>query len=79
MNESSLNEKNQILDIIHRNVFSNEEIVSVNSEIAIELLKLYTNYRKDIITPGTELYILKQEYDLNPTISLRRKQKTEVE
>lgn len=79
MTELSLNEKNQILDIIHRNVFSNDEITSVNSEIAIELLKLYTNYRKDIITPGTELYILKQEYDLNPTISLRRKQKNEVE
>ena len=40
---------------------------------AIKLLSLYTNYRKDIITPGTELYELKKEYDLNPTIQLRRK------
>ena len=68
------NEKEIVLDIIHRNVFSNEELLSVKSEIAIELLNCYTNYRKDIVTPGSDLYILKQEYDMNPTISLRRSQ-----
>ena len=29
-------------------------------------MDFYHNYRKDIITPGTELYRLKQEYDSNP-------------
>ena len=38
-------------------------------------MNYYINYRKDIITPGTELYKLKQDYDKNPTILLRRKSK----
>ena len=38
-----------------------------------ELLSYYTNFRKDIITPSTELYRLKEEYDSNPTIKLKRK------
>ena len=66
-------EKENVLEIIHRNVFTTEEIESVKSKDAKELLSFYTNYRKDIITPGTELYILKQEYDSNPTYTLRRK------
>lgn len=66
-------EKQNVLDIIHRNVFSQEEIDTVTSEDALTLLNFYTNYRKDIITPGTKLYELKQEYDAHPTIKLRRK------
>ena len=69
-------EKIKTLDIIHRNVFSLEELQSVTSTDARLLLTFYTNYRKDIITPGTLLYELKQEYDAHPTIELRRK-KTE--
>ena len=65
-------EKQKILNIIHRNVFSQEEIDSVISEDGQALLNFYTNYRKDIITPGTRLYELKQEYDAHPTIELRR-------
>ncbi|MBQ9191419.1 MAG: hypothetical protein IJ142_07440 [Bacteroidaceae bacterium] len=68
-------EKQNVLDIIHRNIFSQEEIDTVTSEDALMLLNYYTNYRKDIITPGTELYKLKKEYDSNPTIELRRKNK----
>jgi hypothetical protein len=41
------------------------------------LLEFYTNYRKDIITPSTELYKLKQEYDKNPTKPMRRKKNGE--
>lgn len=67
-------EKQKVLDIIHRNVFSEKEIKSVLSIDAHTLLKFYTNYRKDIVTPGTRLYELKQEYDANPTMVLRRKQ-----
>lgn len=66
-------EKQNVLNIIHRNIFSQKEIDSVDSEDALTLLTFYTNYRKDIITPGTKLYKLKQEYDAHPTIELRRK------
>ena len=66
-------EKQLVLDIIHTNTFYKEELEAVTSADALKLLNFYTNYRKDIITPGTELYRLKQEYDENPTIQLRRK------
>lgn len=70
-------EKNEVLAIIHRNTFTSEELHSVTSQSAHKLLSFYTNYRKDIITEGTELFRLKQEYDTNPTIQLRRKEKGE--
>ncbi len=66
-------EKQNVLDIIHRNTFTKEEIGTLVSEDALSLVNYYTNYRKDIITPGTELYKLKQEYDAHPTIELRSK------
>ncbi len=66
-------EKQNVLDIIHRNTFTRDEIDTVTSEDALNLLNFYTNFRKDIITPGTKLYELKQEYDTHPTIELRRK------
>ena len=66
-------EKQLVLDIIHTNTFYKEELEAVTSADALKLLNFYTNYRKDIITPGTELYHLKHEYDENPTIQLRRK------
>lgn len=73
MNTLPEDEKQLVLDIIHTNTFYKEELEAVTSEDALKLLNFYTNYRKDIITPGTELYRLKQEYDENPTIQLRRK------
>ena len=66
-------EKNQVLAIIHANTFTQCELESVSSKDSLKLLSFYTNYRKDIITPGTELFELKREYDMNPTIQLRRK------
>ena len=72
MKALSDNEKSQVLEIIHNNVFSPEELDSVENQDAITLLSFYTNYRKDIITKGTELFELKKEYDQNPTIQLRR-------
>ena len=62
-----------LLNYIHGNVFTDEENTKFKSEEARKLLSFYTNYRKDIITPGTSLYELKALYDLNPTITLRRK------
>lgn len=72
MQTVSEDEKERILEIIHRNVFSPEEKASIHSSIGKNLLNMYTNYRKDIITEGTQLYQYKQEYDRNPTIELRR-------
>lgn len=73
MNTLAEDEKQLVLDIIHTNTFNNKEMETVTSTDALKLLKFYTNYRKDIITPGTELYRLKKEYDENPTMQLRRK------
>lgn len=73
MNTLAEDEKQLVLDIIHTNTFYKEEMEAVTSADALKLLNFYTNYRKDIITPGTELYRLKLEYDENPTIQLRRK------
>lgn len=73
MNTLAKDEKQLVLDIIHTNTFYKEELEAVTSADALKLLNFYTNYRKDIITPGTELYRLKHEYDENPTIQLRRK------
>lgn len=66
-------EKQKVLDVIHTNVFSKNEIEGIKSKDALMLLGFYTNYRKDIITQGTDLYSLKQAYDTNPIIKLRRK------
>lgn len=63
----------ELLEYIHGNVFTDEGIDRFKSEEAQKLLSFYTNYRKDIITPGSPLYELKSQYDLNPTIELRRK------
>lgn len=73
MNTLPEDEKQLVIEIIHTNTFYQEELEKVSSADALKLLNFYTNYRKDIITPGTELYRLKQEYDENPTIQLRRK------
>lgn len=62
-----------LTEYIHTNEFSEERTQTFSSDLARELLSFYINFRKDIITPGTELYILKTEYDLNPTVELRRK------
>lgn len=70
---AQLNGKNRdiALEIIYKNDFNNVESLTSNKRI-LGFLKHYTNYRKEIITPGTELYELKQEYDKNPTIKLKR-------
>ena len=68
-------DKETLLDIIHNNQFTAEEKKRITSPDAIKLLEYYTNFRKDIITPGTKLYDLKQEYDSNPTFVLRHAKK----
>ena len=62
-----------ILSIIHTNVFNEDTILEYTNGEVGDLLRFYMNYRKDIVTPGTELYRLKKEYDQHPTRQLRRK------
>lgn len=52
-----------LLDVIHRNEFTAEERSLFCNPYILELLDYYTNYRKDIITPGTKLFELKQEFN----------------
>jgi hypothetical protein len=65
-------EKAELEEIIHQNKFSSLPSESCNPKFG-KLLSFYTNYRDDVISEGTELYKLKQEYDNNPTRKLRRK------
>ena len=65
-------ETEELKKTIHENRFSSIPKKYNNSKFS-ELLSFYTNHRDDIITKGTELYELKQEYDANPTRILRRK------
>ena len=69
----STNDWEEMLAYIHDNVFTEDRNAEFQAEEAKKLLSFYTNYRKDIITPGTHLYELKTKYDLNPTMELRRK------
>lgn len=64
-----------LLDYIHSNVFTEETNATFTHPNALKLLSFYTNYRKDIITPGSRLYELKSVYDSHPTVELRRKNK----
>lgn len=57
---------NKILEVIHKNEFSEAEKAQFSDPLVHELLEYYTNYRKEIITPGTKLYELKQDYDSHP-------------
>lgn len=73
MSTLSVGEIDELLNIIHTNQFTNDVISSVKSEIGQKLLGFYVNFRSDIITPGTQLYEYKREYDLNSTYKLRRR------
>lgn len=62
----------ELKEIIHQNKFSSLSSENYNPKFS-ELLNFYTNYRDAVISEGTELHRLKQEYDANPTRVLRRK------
>lgn len=68
----SENEKKILLEVIHQNKFNNEVCEQFLNPLVRQLLSFYNNYRNDIVTEGTELYRLKQIYDANPTIKLKR-------
>lgn len=73
MSSISDNEKQQVLEIIHTNVFNEETQTQFHNAKIKKLLSYYTNYRKDIVTEGSDLFRLKLEYDKEPTMALRRK------
>lgn len=50
-------------ELIHKNSISDEIVLACENEDARELLSYYVNFRDDIITPGTHLYVLKQQFD----------------
>ena len=66
------NEWIEVLGVIHRNIFTNDVLLDFPDADTRELLICYIDYRKDIITDGTELYRLKKEYDNNPVLPVRR-------
>ncbi|MBR6846790.1 MAG: hypothetical protein IKM74_01510 [Bacteroidales bacterium] len=66
-------EWNRVQEVIHTNVFDVNVIHNFSDNEVRDLLQCYVNYRKDIVTEGTELYMLKKEYDQHPTKKLRRK------
>lgn len=55
---------------IHANNFDNTIHISTNPAI-IDLLSFYKNNRKAITEKGSELYIMKLEYDKNPTLKTK--------
>ena len=67
-------EWNRVQEVIHTNVFDVNVIHNFSDNEVRDLLQCYVNYRKDIVTEGTELYMLKKEYDQHPTKKLRRKE-----
>ena len=65
--------KKEVLDIIHSNNFDDERINKFDDPYIKELFGYYSRHRNDIVNPNSELYKLKQQYDANPTITLKRK------
>jgi hypothetical protein len=63
----SLNDtdREEALSIIHANKFIEATKKTTKRKVK-KLLNYYVNYRDDIITPGTELYKLKQKWDVSP-------------
>jgi hypothetical protein len=66
-------EKAKVAKAIHDNDFSETVQCSFLNPKSRKLIEFYTNYRHAIVKEGTDLYKLKQEYDKNPTIALKRK------
>ena len=67
--------KQEVLDIIHSNNFDEDRICKFENPMIQELFSYYQSHRNDISDPCSELYRLKQEYDANPTIKLKRRHK----
>ncbi len=75
MQQLDESEKAKVIGAIHGNDFSETVQSQFTNPLSRQLIEFYTNYRNAIVKEDTELYKLKQEYDKDPTISLRRKKK----
>jgi hypothetical protein len=76
MQNLSDNERTTVIDVIHKNIFNSEVVSQFPHPKIKRLLVYYTNFRDDIVTEGTELFKLKQEYDKQPTVPAKRCKKT---
>ena len=56
---------------IHTNDFDNSSDRFTNPLI-IKLLSFYENNRKFVVEEGTELFVMKQEYDKKPILEAKR-------
>ena len=66
-------ENKKVVQAIHNNDFSETVQSQFTNPKSRQLIEFYTNYRNAIVKEGTDLFKLKQEYDMHPTITIRRK------
>jgi hypothetical protein len=66
-------EKAKVIQAIRDNDFSETVREQFTNPQSHQLIEFYTNYRNAIVKEDSDLYKLKQEYDKNPTIALKRK------
>lgn len=59
------------LDIIHGNKFESSSNI-IKKPIVQKLINYYVNNRKAVVEQNTDLYMMKQEYDKNPTRETKR-------
>ena len=53
----------EVCEVIHANIFSQNILEDFDEPVVKNLLHYYINFRDDISTEGTDLYLLKQEFD----------------
>lgn len=53
----------EVQDVIHKNIFNDSILAEFDEPIIKKLLRFYIDFRHDIITEGSDLYNLKQEFD----------------
>lgn len=66
-----------VIEAIHKNEFLQLSCKIIHPQ-AKRLLEYYINNRKEVIEQGTELYVLKQEYDKNPIVDPIRHGKKKI-
>lgn len=69
-------EWDRLLAVVHKNEFTAAERSQFRNPLILDLLDYYTNYRKEIITPGTKLYELKQDFDTSEIQKRQRRKAT---
>ena len=60
-----------VLEVIHKNEFECSSQQFTEPPV-LQLLAYYENLREAVIKEGTPLYLMKQEYDLHPTLEAKR-------